>query len=187
MTHSLLITQTTVLHCTSILSFLHKHMLNIFVSIYRVILTGGGGSFTDPGSVASRLSFALWTWLKRFSLLTEQSWFLHYYLGQKPSFLYHFSFLFKSWHTANSHTHWVVGVNCSSHMSGQCCTDIFTLSKKKSCAYTHTECVAETAYFYLHRPYDHHSYYHKPYLNEITDIINHLSTYIYLSPFLLSS
>lgn len=49
--------------------------------------------------------------------------------------------------------------------------------------HTHIEYVAENASFYLNRTYDHHSYYYKPYLNEITGIINHLSTYIYSSPF----
>lgn len=86
-------------------SFLHKHTLNIFVSIYRIILTGGGGSFTEPSTAASRLSFALWTWLEPLSELTEQSWLLHYYLSQKPlraslfffsSFSFSFPFFFCS-------------------------------------------------------------------------------------------
>ena len=156
-------------------SFLHKHTLNIFVSIYRIILTGGGGSFTEPSTAASRLSFALWTWLEPLSELTEQSWLLHYYLSQKPlraslfffssfSFSFSFFFLFKSWHTGNYHKHGVVGVNCSSHVAGLRCTfDIFT-SSKKSPVHAHTH-VAVTASVYPHRTYDHHSYCYKPWLN----------------------
>lgn len=174
-------------NCSSLhqhtLSFLHKHTLNIFVSIYRIILTGGGGSLHWPRECCLPAIVCPLNLAGEASSADRTEFVITLLFGSKAILSFHFSFLFKSWHTANSNKHWVVGVNCSSHVAGLRCADIFTLSKKKSCAYTHIENVAETASFYLNRTYDHHSYYYKPYLNEITGIINHLSTYIYSSPF----
>lgn len=92
-TRSLLITQKIALHCTSILClfYINTHWTSLLAStgsFSQVVVA----PFTDPGSVASRLSFALWTWLEKLPVLTEQSLLLHYYLGQKPSFLFIFLF-----------------------------------------------------------------------------------------------